>query len=297
MSARPQLSLGGERRRRRLWPARPCATASGAAIPLRPQAFAVLRCLAERPGRLVSKDELMAAVWPGIAVTDDSLVQAVGDIRRAIGDEAHAVVRTVPRRGYRLVPAARRGRPLPEAARGGWGGAVGAAGAWWRGGPRAPGGSRRLGAAGRRRRWSVVLPFDALARRTPVARLLASTSDRGRRSPTSARIPEFTGLAGALPELRGRGRRSGEVARTIRGGTSWSAGSIDREGDRVRVTAQLVDARTGGILWSERWDRPPRTSSPWRPRSPSRSPTGWRRRRPDRGDRAQRRSPQTPRQA
>jgi DNA-binding winged helix-turn-helix (wHTH) protein len=77
---------------------------SGTPIPLRPQAFAVLRCLAERPGRLVSKDELMAAVWPVVAVTDDSLVQAIGDIRRAIGDEAHAVIRTVPRRGYRLVP-------------------------------------------------------------------------------------------------------------------------------------------------------------------------------------------------
>ena len=44
----------------------------------------------------------MAAVWPGIAVTDDSLVQCIGEVRRAIGDEAHAVVRTVPRRGYRL---------------------------------------------------------------------------------------------------------------------------------------------------------------------------------------------------
>ena len=124
MSAPMQLSLGGvgvvadlvsETLRDR----------SGAAIPLRPQAFAVLKYLAERPGRLVSKGELMAAVWPGIAVTDDSLVQAVGDIRRAIGDEAHTVVRTVPRRGYKLVlperPAESRGPP-PAPTRGGSGG-------------------------------------------------------------------------------------------------------------------------------------------------------------------------------
>ena len=89
---------------------------AGRRIPLRPQAFAVLRYLAEHPGRLVTKDELMAAVWPGIAVTDDSLVQCIGEVRRAIGDEAHAVVRTVPRRGYRLALPA---EPAPVPAVGG----------------------------------------------------------------------------------------------------------------------------------------------------------------------------------
>ena len=62
--------------------------AAGNEIPLRPQAFAVLRHLAENPDRLVRKDELGAAVWRGVAVTDDSLVQCIGEIRRAIGDEA-----------------------------------------------------------------------------------------------------------------------------------------------------------------------------------------------------------------
>ena len=81
----------------------------GVAVPMRRQAFAVLRHLLGNPGRLVAKDELMAAVWPGIAVTDDSLVQCIHEIRRALHDEPHMVLRTVPRRGYRLVlPAARR---------------------------------------------------------------------------------------------------------------------------------------------------------------------------------------------
>jgi DNA-binding winged helix-turn-helix (wHTH) protein len=97
--------------------------ASGNAIPLRPRSFAVLRHLADNPGRLVTKDELMQAVWPGIAVTDDSLVQCIGEIRRAIGDDAHAVLRTVPRRGYRLVPP--QGRPeAPPRRLGGWARAV-----------------------------------------------------------------------------------------------------------------------------------------------------------------------------
>lgn len=86
----------------------------GASIDLRPQAFAVLRQLAENAGRLVTKDELMQAVWPGVAVTDDSLVQCIHEIRRALRDEEHAVLKTVPKRGYRLVPPAET--PLEPAA-------------------------------------------------------------------------------------------------------------------------------------------------------------------------------------
>ena len=79
--------------------------AGGRAVQLRPQAYQVLRHLALNAGRLVSKDELMAAVWPGSVVTDDSLVQAIGDVRRALGEAGHRIVKTVPRRGYLLVAA------------------------------------------------------------------------------------------------------------------------------------------------------------------------------------------------
>ena len=76
---------------------------SGAAVPLRPQSFAVLRHLAGNPDRLVTKEELTAAVWPEVAVTDDSLVQCIHEIRRALGDDQHVVLQTAARRGYRLV--------------------------------------------------------------------------------------------------------------------------------------------------------------------------------------------------
>src|SRR5712691_12797107 len=52
-------------------------------------------------GRLVSKDEIVAAVWPGVFVTDDSVVQCVKELRRALGPDGKRLVRTVPRRGYR----------------------------------------------------------------------------------------------------------------------------------------------------------------------------------------------------
>lgn len=80
--------------------------AAGRPVELRPQAFQILRHLARCPGRLVTKDELMAVVWPGVVVTDDSLVQAIGDVRRALGDAGHRLVKTVPRRGYLLLTAA-----------------------------------------------------------------------------------------------------------------------------------------------------------------------------------------------
>jgi pimeloyl-ACP methyl ester carboxylesterase/DNA-binding winged helix-turn-helix (wHTH) protein len=80
---------------------RQCSLLRGAdRIELRPKAFDVLRYFTENPGRLVSKDELIRAVWPGVFVTDDSLVQCIKDVRRALRDEAHRIIRTVPRRGY-----------------------------------------------------------------------------------------------------------------------------------------------------------------------------------------------------
>jgi TolB-like protein len=77
-------------------------SAAGEQIELRPRSFAVLRLLAENAGRLVCKDEIIAKVWGDVIVTEDSLTQCVADIRKAIADEDHHVLRTVPRRGYLL---------------------------------------------------------------------------------------------------------------------------------------------------------------------------------------------------
>jgi len=74
--------------------------AAGARIDLRHRSFAVLRYLAANAGRVVTKDELLAAIWPGLTVTEDSLTQCVSEIRRALGDAGRDLIRTVPRRGY-----------------------------------------------------------------------------------------------------------------------------------------------------------------------------------------------------
>jgi TolB-like protein/DNA-binding winged helix-turn-helix (wHTH) protein/Tfp pilus assembly protein PilF len=73
---------------------------AGVDVRLRPKSYEVLRFLVERAGRLVTKDELLDAVWPRVVVTEGSITQCLVDIRRAIGDESQAIVRTIPRRGY-----------------------------------------------------------------------------------------------------------------------------------------------------------------------------------------------------
>ena len=71
-------------------------------IALRPKAFDVLRPLAENAGRLVPKEDFHKAVWPNVAVTNDSLVQCIRELRQLLGDEEHSLIRTVSRRGYLL---------------------------------------------------------------------------------------------------------------------------------------------------------------------------------------------------
>lgn len=101
----------------------------GRLLPLRSKSFRLLCELARNAGRVVPKQELLDAVWPDAAVTEDSLSQAIHDIRRALGAADAQLLRTVARRGFLLAlaqdPAARSpaspGRPriaiLPPADR------------------------------------------------------------------------------------------------------------------------------------------------------------------------------------
>lgn len=86
---------------------------TGAVVELRPQALDLLCLLASHAGEVMEKQDLLSVVWKGLFVTDDSLVQAIGDIRRAIDDQAHQIIRTVPRRGYRLIEHLPESSPSP----------------------------------------------------------------------------------------------------------------------------------------------------------------------------------------
>ena len=75
-------------------------------VPLRPKLFALLRYLAEHAGRLVSREELRAAVWSGTVVSESVLRGMIRELRELLGDAAAAArfVETVPSRGYRFLP-------------------------------------------------------------------------------------------------------------------------------------------------------------------------------------------------
>lgn len=77
-------------------------TSDGQPVALRHQSALVLRELARLPGETVLKDSLVSAVWGRTFVTDDSLVQCIKDIRKAINDTDRKIVQTVAKRGYRL---------------------------------------------------------------------------------------------------------------------------------------------------------------------------------------------------
>src|SRR5215470_15779854 len=89
-------------------------------VALRRKSFELLRYLAENPDRVVTKEELLKAVWPDVVVTEESLTHCVSEVRQAIGDSAQTIIETVPRRGYRFAAAVSRivtdgGAPSPAA--------------------------------------------------------------------------------------------------------------------------------------------------------------------------------------
>ena len=220
----------------------------GSEIPLRPQAFALLCHLINNAGLLVSKDELMQAVWPNVFVTDDSLVQCVRDVRRAIRDDDQSVLKAVRKRGYRLElsdAGATAAKPVAAWQRlvlpGIWAAAVLAVGLGIALQASRPARSR-LPAV-------VVLPFETIGGDEASARLGDGLTEDI--IIDLARFPEFevvsSNSSSAYREVR--------AAAAELGAAFVVQGSIRREGERLRVTAQLVDAETGLYLWSNRWDR------------------------------------------
>lgn len=97
----PDFSIG----ERRVHPSLNRIDGPDGAVQLEPKVMEVLTCLAGRQGEVVSKEELVREVWEGRFVSDDVVWRSIGELRRALGDDARkpAYIQTVPKRGYRLV--------------------------------------------------------------------------------------------------------------------------------------------------------------------------------------------------
>ncbi|HEU5161785.1 MAG TPA: transcriptional regulator, partial [Thermoanaerobaculia bacterium] len=76
-------------------------------LPLKPKAFDMLLLFVENPGRVVTKEEILGALWPDTIVEEASLSQNVYEIRKALGDSErpHRYLENVPKRGYRFIAA------------------------------------------------------------------------------------------------------------------------------------------------------------------------------------------------
>src|SRR4051794_34228425 len=86
-------------------PSRSIVRKADRVVKLRPKVYDALLYILQNRGRLVGKEELIHALWSDAIVTDDSLVQCMVELRRALEDRAQEIVRTVPRRGYEFTAA------------------------------------------------------------------------------------------------------------------------------------------------------------------------------------------------
>lgn len=239
----------------------------GVEIELPKLSFDLLVALIERAPAIVSPDELMAAVWPGLVVSPETISQRIKLLRGALGDDFREprYVAGVRGRGYRLVPDVQTGSTPRNA------------GSPVAGPPPTP-----LS----RTKWAVAaLAVLALAmvlvlRRDPAAPNLPaprrsvavlpfeSVDDAPRSKELALGVSEaLLHQLAAVQELSVTARTSSAAAAASKDDARTIGrrlrvhylleGSVQHEGERLRVTAQLIDTDTGEHVWSMRFDRRP----------------------------------------
>jgi TolB-like protein/DNA-binding winged helix-turn-helix (wHTH) protein len=208
---------------------------------LGPRAFDVLLALVERPGQLVSKNQLLDLVWPGLVVEENNLQVQVSALRKILGQEA---IVTIPGRGYRLTvtltgsdtagssPTSSLGNNLPQAL---------------------PPLKTWLAPIDENVPSIAVLPF-------------VNMSDDAANEYFADGIAEE--LLNVLSKIRGLRVASHTSAFSFKGGkvdiptvaqklkvATILEGSVRKVGKRVRITVQLVHVATDSHLWSDTYDR------------------------------------------
>jgi DNA-binding winged helix-turn-helix (wHTH) protein/Tfp pilus assembly protein PilF len=200
---------------------------NGEPVPLSPKIIDVLLYLVARQSTLVSKDELFAALWPDVAVTDNALTQAISELRQALGDDPASpqYIQTVARRGYRFIaPVETLSKPaetvpVPEGA------------------PAAPDRPPAI----------AVLDFANGSNDRELGWLssgIAETVTNDLRAKPSLRVIDRVRVVEAV-------KRAGTDLSALRAEMNIDmavVGSFQRAGDRLRIMARVVDARSGEAL-------------------------------------------------
>ncbi|HXW06609.1 MAG TPA: winged helix-turn-helix domain-containing protein [Vicinamibacterales bacterium] len=193
----------------------------GVAVPLSPKIVDLLLYFVARPSALVSKDELFKALWPDVAVTDNALTQAISELRQALDDDpaAPAYIQTVARRGYRFIAPVNAGAELVTP-------------------------TTKREAPVEHRPAIAVLDFANVSSNSDVAWLssgIAETVTNDLRATSSLRVIDRVRVVEAA-------RRVGSDLSALRAELHLDravVGSFQRIGDRLRITARVVDAATG----------------------------------------------------
>jgi adenylate cyclase len=220
-------------------------TGADGEIALRPKTFEVLRFLVANAGRLVSRDEILDAVWPNVTVTEESLTHCVSEIRQALGDADQRIIKTVPRRGYLFAVSV--GRDARD------GRQAGAEAAHNEPSPAAETGLALSPERSLKEPSIAVLPFANLSG-DPSQDYLSD----GFTEDIINGLSYFSELSVIARHssfaYKGRAIDVRVVGREL--GVSYLVeGSVRRFGDGIRITAQLVDSRSGIRRWAERFDR------------------------------------------
>lgn len=198
----------------------------GTPVSLTPKAYETLAYLVVHAGSIVNKDELMRAVWPDTAVEENNLTQNISLLRRALGEgrNGNRYIATVPGRGYQFTAAVRI----------------------------APGKAASLGVEAAEASIAV-LPFTNLSADTDfeyfgegLAEEIINALAKMKGVRVAARRSAFF--------FKGRDADIPEIADRL-GVELVLEGSVRKSGNRLRITAQLVNAADGYQLWSERYDR------------------------------------------
>jgi len=206
-------------------------TRDGALIRLGGRAFDILCVLASARGDVVSKDELMARVWPGVIVEENNIQVHVSALRKALdeGQEKQNLLQTVPNRGYRLVGF----QPVSA------------------GTPAAP--DKGVGPAVLKKSAIAVLPFQNMS------------GDPEQEYFADGMVDEIiTGLS-RIKWLSVISRNSSfnyknkpvvikEIAERF-GVRYVLEGGVRKSGSRIRITVQLIDTANDAHLWAEQYDR------------------------------------------
>ena len=212
----------------------------GDIVPLRPQAWSVLRLLAQRVGRLVHKDEILDEVWSDCEVTENSLVQAIGDIRHALGKSARFALRTLPRRGYMLVV---NGEPTESS--------VSSSIATLSGSDNI---RERLASSSIPPLSIVVLPFANIGGGLEQEYFVDGVTD-SLTTDLSRIFGAFVIGRSTAFTFKGKAVDAREIGRELNVRYALE-GSVQRGGNRFRLNVQLTDTDTGAQVWAERFDKP-----------------------------------------